>query len=170
MTDTPRRLQAGEIDAVVTLARVVWQATYPALISSAQIEYMLGERYAPTLIRTQLNDPDHAWWIVGAGDPVAFAHASRSGSECKLDKLYVHPARQRQGLGAALLDVVCDWARAHHATRLWLQVNRGNHQAIRAYEKQGFRILEARVFEIGRGFVMDDYVMARSLALSSIRA
>lgn len=163
MTDTPRRLQAGEIDAVVTLARVVWQATYPPLISSAQIEYMLGERYAPTLIRTQLDDPDHAWWVVGVGDPVALAHASLSGSECKLDKLYVHPARQRQRLGAELLDAVCDWARAHHASRLWLQVNRGNAQALSAYRQYGFRIVEARVFDIGDGFFMDDHVMELSL-------
>ena len=49
------------------------------------------------------------------------------------------------------------------ARRLWLQVNRGNTQAIAAYRKYGFRIVESRVFDIGHGFVMDDYVMEQTL-------
>jgi diamine N-acetyltransferase len=85
----------------------------------------------------------------------------RSG--CKLDKLYVHPERQRRGIGAALLREVEDWARHQQARRLWLQVNRGNAQAIRAYEKYGFRIIESRVFDIGDGFVMDDHLMEKLL-------
>ena len=63
---------------------------------------------------------------------------------------------------AALLQVIEDWARTA-ADRLWLQVNRGNERAIRAYEKYGFRIIESRVFDIGDGFVMDDHVMEKPL-------
>ena len=88
-----------------------------------------------------------------------FAHAVLDGTDCKLDKLYVHPDHQRQGIGAALLRAVQDWARQRQARRLWLQVNRGNAQAIAAYRKYGFRIVESRVFDIGHGFVMDDHVM-----------
>jgi ribosomal protein S18 acetylase RimI-like enzyme len=62
-----------------------------------------------------------------------------------------------------LLAAAQDWARAQHARRLWLQVNRGNAPAIAAYRKQGFRIVESRVFDIGNGFVMDDYVMEKTL-------
>jgi ribosomal protein S18 acetylase RimI-like enzyme len=43
--------------------------------------------------------------------------------------------------------------------RMRLQVNRGNAQAIRAYRKYGFVVVESRVFDIGDGFVMDDHVM-----------
>jgi GNAT superfamily N-acetyltransferase len=97
------------------------------------------------------------------GALVGFAHALLDQSVCKLDKLYVHPDRQRRGIGAILLHAVEDWARRQQAQRLRLQVNRGNAQAIRAYEKYGFRIVESRVFDIGNGFVMDDHVMERSL-------
>ncbi|HSJ82006.1 MAG TPA: GNAT family N-acetyltransferase, partial [Thiobacillus sp.] len=50
-------LTAAEADAVSALARTVWQATYPALISQAQIDAMLADRYAPQHIRAQLDDP-----------------------------------------------------------------------------------------------------------------
>jgi len=158
------RLTLQEVDAVSALARIVWQATYPALISQAQIDAMLGDRYAPGRIRTQLDDPRHAWWTVRQNHVlIGFAHATLDGADCKLDKLYVHPDCQRQGIGAALLQAVQGWAKQQQARRLWLQVNRGNAQAIAAYRKYGFRIVESRVFDIGHGFVMDDHVMEQPL-------
>lgn len=160
----PVVLSADTADAVAALARTVWQATYPALISQAQIDAMLADRYAPARIRAQLDDPAHAWRVVCMGEaPVGFAHALLDGGDCKLDKLYVHPDHQRRSLGAALLRAIEAWARAQGAVRLRLQVNRGNAQAIRAYEKYGFRIVESRVFDIGDGFVMDDYLMEKTL-------
>ncbi len=158
------RLAAADADAVGALAREVWQATYPALIPQAQIDAMLADRYAPERMREQLDDPRQAWWGMRRGDAlVGFAHAVLEGTACKLDKLYVHPDSQRQGIGAALLRAVASWARQQRARCLRLQVNRGNTQAIAAYRKYGFRIAESRVFDIGGGFVMDDHVMELTL-------
>jgi GNAT superfamily N-acetyltransferase len=159
-----QRLTGADVDAVNALARTVWQATYPVLISQAQIDAMLADRYAPERIREQLDDPHQAWWGARRADALTgFAHALLDESGCKLDKLYVHPDQQRRGIGAVLLQAVEDWARRQQSRRLWLQVNRGNIQAIRAYEKYGFRIVESRVFELGGGFVMDDHVMEKRL-------
>jgi GNAT superfamily N-acetyltransferase len=158
------RLTDAEVDAVAALARTVWQATYPALIPQAQIDAMLADRYATDRIRAQLDDPHHAWRVAHQGLVLAgFAHAVRDDAGCKLDKLYVHPDHQRGGVGAALLQDIETWARAQQATRLRLQVNRGNAQAIRAYAKYGFHIVESRVFDIGGGFVMDDHIMEKAL-------
>ena len=155
-----QRLTARDVDAVCALARTVWQSTYPSLISQAQIDAMLADRYAPIRIREQMDDPRHGWWVARQDHIlVGFAHAILDETSCKLDKLYVHPAQQRRGIGAALLHAVEDWARRQQAHRLRLQVNRGNTQAIAAYRKYGFRLVESRVFDIGHGFVMDDHVM-----------
>lgn len=159
-----RTLTQADVDAVARLARVVWQATYLPLISQAQIEHMLADRYAPERIRAQLADPQHAWWVAeGGGALVAFAHAYLEAPGCKLDKLYVHPDHQRRGIGTALLREAEAWARAQRAAWLRLQVNRGNAQAISAYGRYGFRIVASRVFDIGNGFVMDDHVMEKLL-------
>ena len=37
-------LTAADIDAVCALAAEIWRAYYPAIISTAQIEYMLAQR------------------------------------------------------------------------------------------------------------------------------
>jgi GNAT superfamily N-acetyltransferase len=153
-------LAATDIDSVCRLARTIWQSTYPALITQEQIDFMLADRYAPATLRNQFDDPLHTWRVARIADEITgFAHGWMDGADCKLDKLYVHPDRQRQGIGNALLQEIRDWARQHGARRLWLQVNRGNTQAIAAYGKYGFRIVDSRVFDIGNGFVMDDYVM-----------
>ncbi len=156
-------LAAADVPEICRLARTIWQQTYPALISQAQIDFMLADRYAPASVLAQLDDPQHAWRVAWMADAIAgFAHAIVDGDTCKLDKLYVRPDCQRQGIGGALLQAVSDWARLHAARWLWLQVNRGNTPAIAAYKKYGFGIVETRVFDIGNGFVMDDYVMERT--------
>ncbi len=157
-------LTQQDISAVSELARTVWQATYPALISQAQIDAMLEQRYSPEALLSHLADPQHALRVVRQGGTLTgFAHAFMDHAGCKLDKLYVHPLHQRRGVGRLLIQELEDWARMHQAPRVWLQVNRGNVAALAAYETYGFRVVAARKFEIGNGFVMDDFVMEKTL-------
>jgi ribosomal protein S18 acetylase RimI-like enzyme len=81
----------------------------------------------------------------------------------KLDKLYVHPDRQRQGYGGALIEHACERARRLGYGAVILAVNKRNTTAIAAYRKYGFEIREGVVKDIGGGFVMDDYIMERKL-------
>jgi ribosomal protein S18 acetylase RimI-like enzyme len=46
-----------------------------------------------------------------------------------------------------------------------LTVNRQNFKAINFYFKNGFVIDEVADFEIGNGFVMNDFVMKKELSL-----
>lgn len=154
----------SDVAELRALAHTIWQTTYPALISQAQIDYMLTQRYSAECILGQFNAPEHAWRLAHWRDEVVgFAHARIEADVCKIDKLYIHPDYQRRGIGRALLNNLKTFARDHAATRLSLQVNRGNTAAIAAYQHYGFTTREARVFDIGCGFVMDDYVMEAPL-------
>lgn len=164
LTLSIRPLLERDLDQLRTLAGTIWQASYSALILPAQIDYMLADRYDAALIRAQLDDPEHFWRLAWWTDKqVGFAHARIEVESCKLDKLYIHPDYQRRGIGGALFNEVKCFAHARAATRLTLQVNRGNSAAIAAYKRYGFVVKEARVFDIGSGFVMDDFVMEMPL-------
>ena len=156
----------ADVERLAVLAREIWRAHYAAIIGTAQIEYMLAQRYEPRIVREELGR-DGTWWDkLMAGETMAgFASYFLTGvpAQMKLDKLYVHPDYQRRGLGGRMIARVCAVARRRGCGRLVLAVNKHNRSAIDAYLKHGFRIEDAVVKDIGGGFMMDDYVMVKSV-------
>ena len=161
------RARPDQLPDVQRLAGVIWREHYPGIISAAQIEYMLARGYALEALAGFLGGADRGLELATVdGELAGFAawYVADDPATAKLDKLYVLPARQRLGLGGRLIARVEAQARGAGAATLILNVNKHNVQAIRAYEKHGFAIREAVVVDIGQGYVMDDYVMAKRLA------
>ena len=159
-------LHDADIEPVCGLAREIWLQHYPGIITVSQIEYMLAQRYDPAVVRDELQRGD-LWWdqLLVDGRIAGFASylTTRRPGEMKLDKLYVHPAQQRRGYGGMLLDRAVVTARSYGCQTLVLAVNKLNRNAIAAYEKNGFRIIDAVIKDIGGGFVMDDFVMTKAI-------
>ena len=167
MTVTIEPLADGEVETLCCLAADIWRQHYPPIIGTAQTEYMLAQRYAPPIVRAELGQRAIRWDILReSGRIVAFASYFPTGvvREMKLDKLYVHPAHQRKGYGGILLAQVCERARRLGYDKVMLAVNKHNASAIAAYRKHGFEVRDAVVKDIGGGFVMDDYIMEKTLA------
>src|SRR3990167_6988554 len=87
-----KRVAREDVAAVAALAREIWYAHYAAIISEAQIEYMLAQRYDPEIIRAELARGD-VWWdkLLVDDRMTGFASYFLTGNagEMKLDKLYV---------------------------------------------------------------------------------
>ncbi|MEW5787191.1 MAG: GNAT family N-acetyltransferase [Pseudomonadota bacterium] len=157
-------LGLDEAEALVDLAGRIWRAHYPGIISRAQIDYMLAQRYKPGLVKQLLARGD--LWLAARdqGELVGFAHGHPlADGDYKVDKLYVATDRQRRGIGGRLLAELAGRARQHGFSRLVLRVNRQNQAAIDAYLKHGFQVATLVVEDIGNGFIMDDYVMVKDL-------
>ncbi len=160
------RARREQLSDVARLAGVIWRAHYPGIITSDQIDYMLERGYALDALAGFLDAPDRGLELATVdGGIVGFAawYLTDLPAEAKLDKLYVLQSRQRQGLGGRLIACVEGHARAAGARTLALNVNKDNVQAVRAYEKHGFSVRKGVVVDIGCGFVMDDYVMAKAI-------
>lgn len=160
------RARREQLPEVQRLAAIIWRAHYPGIITPDQIDYMLEHGYALDTLAEFLDGRDRGLLLAQADAAiVGFAAWYFAGQpdEAKLDKLYVLQSRQRRGLGGRLIARVEDDARAAGARTLVLNVNKNNTQAVRAYEKHGFGVRAAVVVDIGHGFVMDDYVMAKSI-------
>jgi len=166
-------LRAGEIEALVALTRDTWQHHYAGIIPTSQIDYMLAQRYAPATILAQLSQ-EGVWWDTLHCDGIltGFVQFERGvdTGDLKIDKLYIRYAERGQGHGGILLQHVEQEARSLGCHRLYLQVNKNNVSAIGAYRKHGFEITDAAVFDIGNGFVMDDYIMSKALAALPLAA
>jgi ribosomal protein S18 acetylase RimI-like enzyme len=163
-------LDAADFETLARLAEAIWRSHYTKIIGSAQIDYMLAERYTPEKLRLYLNADDRWLMLLRTDSPTgsrvvgycSYALADDPG-EMKLEQLYLLPELHGQGLGRLMLHHVEEQACARGRGTLLLQTNKRNDIAIAFYRKAGFAVREEAVFDIGNGFVMDDYVMEKVL-------
>ena len=159
-----RRAGIDDIPVIQTLAAKIWPATYASTLSPAQLDYMFAWMYASDTITAEISR-DVQWELIEIdGEAIGyFALEIDTQHRAKLHKLYLMPDRQGFGLGQIALARAQDLARDRGCTVLGLGVKKTNARAIRSYERAGFRRAGDLVSEIGGGFVMDDYLLERSL-------
>ncbi len=172
-----RTADPNDIEAIRKLASEIWADCYESILGRAQIAYMLSMMYDAETIRDEM--ARGVVWELGFGkdagkgsEPVAFLALEHDRVErtVKLHKLYLKTCLHGQGVGRQLIDRVLAAAVTEGAGHVWLQVNRRNDRAIRAYQRSGFEITEQTVVDIGGGFVMDDYTMTRRVGDLALQA
>jgi diamine N-acetyltransferase len=159
-------LTEADFAAVAQLADTIWRAHYSSMISMAQIDYMLDGRYAPERLRGYLDSQERWLWLLRVdGVPAGYCSCSLGEEKdaMKLEQLYLLAEYKGQGLGGRMLRHAEAKTVAVGRTRLYLTVNKGNTDSIAIYRKSGFVVREEAVFDIGNGYVMDDYVMEKQL-------
>jgi diamine N-acetyltransferase len=155
------------LPAISELAGGIWRACYPGIITPAQIDYMLARMYAVDTMRAEIQSQGIRYDRLLAGNEfVGFASygPTEQAAVFKLHKLYLHADFHGRGLGSRLLQHCEQEVRKLDARQLILAVNKRNAKAIAAYRRNGFVIARSVVTDIGGGFVMDDFIMAKKLA------
>ena len=86
---------------------------------------------------------DHPGFLAWSGDHlVGVATYVISGASCEL--LTLHAAERFAGAGTALLSAVRDAAGRAGCTRLWVVTTNDNVDALRFYQRRGFRLTTVR--------------------------
>ena len=154
-----------DIRTIQDIAHATWPVAYAAIITPAQIAYMLDLMYSEAALLDQLQVKGHRFLLAEQdGKPIGFAgfeHHYRTGRS-RLHKLYVLPDVKGTGVGHALLEAVLMEAMKAGDSAVELNVNKHN-PAKDFYTRHGFTIERDEVIDIGHGFVMDDHVMVRNL-------
>ncbi len=154
------------------LAETIWRQHYTGIISADQIDYMLAGRFSDESLREHIQASDRWLEILRvSGKPVGYCAYeladmqgnARTAAAMKLGQLYVLESHRGMGLGRIMLGHIERFAIELGRRELWLQVNKRNTEAIGFYRAAGFEVVREAVFEIGGGFVMDDYVMVKTL-------
>ena len=159
-----------EFPVLRELAGTIWRQHYAGIISAAQIDYMLAGRFSDEALREHVQAADRWLELLRvSGTPVGYCGyelasidgEGRTAATMKVGQLYVLEFHRGMGLGRFMLAHVEGRSRKLDRRRLWLQVNKRNAGAVKFYSAAGFEVVREAVFEIGGGFVMDDYVMAK---------
>lgn len=153
------RMATPEDAAVIqALSHRIWPRVYATMISQAQIDYMLEWMYNTDTLRRQMQVEGVRFLLLETDEPIGFAgFGSSEKDRIKLHKLYVDPDYHGQGYGQMLMEHVQRLLPVN-CSGIELQVNKSN-PALAFYERLGFSIEKEAVFDIGNGFVMDDYIM-----------
>lgn len=157
---------ADDLPAIRDLAGTIWRAHYPGIITREQIEYMLAQMYSLETMRAEIRTQGIRYDRLFLSDVlIGFSSYGPTAEPTtwKLHKLYLLPTQHGRGLGSQLLRHCETQARAFGATRLALNVNKRNTKAIAAYQRNGYAVSESVCLDIGNDFVMDDFVMIKSL-------
>lgn len=166
-----RRAEEADLSLVHDMAEVVFRHTYRDILSPEQMEYMMDWMYSmPNLYRQA--EEGHVYYIAWKGDvPCGYVSVQPDGwSEdgrilWHLQKIYVLPAEQGNGLGRQLFDTATAHVRGETGGRpasVELNVNRSN-PAVGFYRRLGMEIRRQGDFHIGNGFYMNDYIMGMDL-------
>lgn len=155
------RAELEDIPIIQDLAKKSWNVAYADILKQEQIDYMLDLMYSNDAIRIHLENPNFQYYLIKENDEylgfIGFEFHQEL-STTKLHRIYFLKEAQGKGLGKKALDFIKEEVRKIGDNRITLAVNKHNH-AKNFYESQGFQIYDDGIFDIGNGYVMDDYLM-----------
>jgi ribosomal protein S18 acetylase RimI-like enzyme len=141
----------------------IWPQTYSGMLEDDQVEYMMDMMYSESSLQKQMHDGAQFIIIYDNQDPIGFASYQEIGPGLfKLHKIYILSNQQGKGTGRYMIDYIIDKIKNKGATSLQLQVNKKNKAKL-FYEKLGFNAIDEIKLDIGGGYVMDDYIMEKTI-------
>ncbi|MBX3163769.1 MAG: GNAT family N-acetyltransferase [Bacteroidetes bacterium] len=148
----------ADIKEISELAALIWNQHYPSIIGQVQVDYMLNLMYSEESLREQMQKKLHQFIFIKVSN-VAQGFISvhtENNRDWFLNKFYVNQNIAAKGVGTEAFEQLKQILRPKKIT---LTVNRQNFKAINFYFKQGFKIETVADFDIGKGFVMNDFLM-----------
>jgi ribosomal protein S18 acetylase RimI-like enzyme len=139
----------------------------------ADLQTYLSENYSTSATAKEIENSDEDMIVAtSTSDTIlGFALMTRGPPEpcikdipkqVELQRLYIHPSAQGQGVGKLLVSRVEEEARRQGFENLWLGVYEKNYRAIEVYERLGFQRVGTHEFVTGKEVQMD-LIMLKSL-------
>lgn len=158
-------VDAQSVCRIAELAKEIWREHYDPIIGPDQVGYMLQRFQSVPALNAQIRGGYMYYLLKMDGDPVGYLGVlpEQHNERLFLSKIYIRAARRGKGCGRKVLEFAGALAGSMGLKKVSLTVNKGNTGAVQAYLRCGFNITGDTVIDIGGGFVMDDYLMEKSL-------
>ena len=141
------------IKKISKMSKTIWSEAYSKILSREQIDYMLGTFLSVESIKKQINE-GFEYYIIKGDKPVGYAAIKDEGDRVFLSKIYIYKEYRNQGFMRAFMEKIKERKKP-----VYLTVNKYNLDAINAYKRLGFEVKKEQITDIGKGYVMDDYVL-----------
>lgn len=159
------QLNTQNIDVVNELAHLIWPHTFKDILTQDQIDYMLGWMYDLGTLQEQVQTGHLFYVIKEFNTPKGFIGLEPNYPDAdylRIHKCYVLPSEQGKGFGRKLITKAMDVAFDLDLKKLHLNVNRYN-KSLDFYKHIGFEVIGEEDIDIGKGYLMEDYIMELTL-------
>jgi ribosomal protein S18 acetylase RimI-like enzyme len=157
-------LDIKDIQIVQNLAREIWDEHYSSILSQDQIDYMLDLFYSKKAIENDIK-AGITWDILWYDEiPVGYISCKIEPKKVHLSKIYLKAEMRGKGLGKFMLNRAFQITESKNINYIYLNVNKNNQNSIQFYLNNGFKINNEGIFDIGKGYVMDDFIMEKSIS------
>lgn len=154
-------------ERLAEIAGEIWREYWPAIIGAEQTEYMIEQFQSLQAIQRDMAEHDYEYWFLVADQPetgkciVGFTggHNEPKTNRYFISKIYLFSDARGHGYARQTIDFYKDLCAARGLDAMYLTVNKHNELGIRAYEGTGFEVIDSVETDIGKGFIMDDYIM-----------
>lgn len=149
-----------DLTTITKLAQVIWNDHYVSIIGQQQVDYMLNKMYNHESLVEQLNVKKHQFYLIEHNNEIVgfISVSSENATNYFLHKFYINQQKSNAGVGTKTLNLLIETI---NPKSLILTVNRQNYKSINFYFKNQFKIDRVEDFDIGDGYVMNDFVMVR---------
>lgn len=153
-----------QLQTVCALANEIWHEHFTPIIGAAQVEYMLQKFQSYPAISAQIHNDSYQYFLLRfRGANAGYMGVQVKDGHLFLSKLYVAKQHRGNKIASAAVGYLTNWCRQDGLDKIWLTVNRHNHNTIAVYERLGFVTVREQKADIGNGFVMDDYIMEKTI-------
>jgi ribosomal protein S18 acetylase RimI-like enzyme len=155
-----RSATSADLELLRNFAERTFRIAYEADNDPVTFEEYCRQAFTLEQFQMEMEHPFSAFWLGwDDGQLVAYLKLNfdnhpeslMTTHSVQVERLYIEPTWQNNGLGAMALDFAIDQAKKNDAEWIWLSVWKKNPSAVRFYERCGFKILGTEIF-----YVADD--------------
>ncbi len=156
-------IDESDIFNIANIAQPIWNEHYAPIIGEKQVKYMLEKFQSTEAIRQQCSQGYKYFKVNWKGLLCGyFAFQLRNNNSLFVSKFYLTKEVRGNGLGRKMLTYIEKLAKTEQCTSIDLTVNKYN-PAYEVYLKLGFNNKGSIEFDIGGGYIMDDYLLTKEV-------
>lgn len=149
-----------QLHQVADLATIIWHEYFPCIISDDQIDYMVEKFQSYPAMKQQIEKENYMYIQVRLGDQlVGYLGLADQEDTLFISKFYLEKSARGKGVANAMFQYCLNTAKQQEKKKCRLTCNKYNSHSLEVYKHWGFQIVESAVFDIGKGYVMDDYIL-----------
>lgn len=153
-------------EEVGKLANKIWHEHYDSIIGKDQVDYMLLKFQSQEAIKCQIENEGYQYYkLENLGGLAGYFSIHMDSDSLFLSKIYIDKKYRGRNYSRKIMGYLEQVCKENKLSKIWLTVNRENIASIAVYETLGFVKTRTQVADIGSGYVMDDYIMEKSLSL-----